>query len=251
MTANGVVIYDGPSLLDGSAIIVVVTGIENNSSNSKTGTMLQTWILMRDIDPREANKSGADFGVCGNCPLRGIPHNDPTKTLAKERACFVTIFQAPLIVWKTYHKGGYDHAKGHSAIADIGKDRRVRLGSYGDPASVPAYIWDSLLFQAEGHTGYSHQSNLPQSSFDPQITMLSADSLEQAEDAWSNNIRTFRVINTVAELQQNKEILCPASKEAGKRTTCKKCLLCSGSAIEAKSIAIVAHGNGAKYANVA
>ncbi len=245
------IIYDGPSLLDGSAIIVVVTGIENNSSNSKTGSMLQTWILMRDIDPREANKTGADFGVCGNCPHRGIPHNDPTRALAKERTCYVAIYQAPLNVWKTYHKGGYDHAKGHSAVADIGKDRLVRLGSYGDGASVPAYIWDSLLSQAKGHTGYSHQSNLLQSSFDPQITMLSADSLEEAQDAWSKTIRTFRVINTVAELQQDKEILCPASKEAGKKTTCEKCLLCSGSAITAKSIAIVAHGNGAKYANVA
>ncbi len=245
------IIYDGPSLLDGSAIIVVVTGIENNSSNSKTGSMLQTWILMRDIDPREANKTGADFGVCGNCPHRGIPHNDPTRALAKERTCYVAIYQAPLNVGKTYHKGGYDHAKGHSAVADIGKDRLVRLGSYGDGASVPAYIWDSLLSQAKGHTGYSHQSNLLQSSFDPQITMLSADSLEEAQDAWSKTIRTFRVINTVAELQQDKEILCPASKEAGKKTTCEKCLLCSGSAITAKSIAIVAHGNGAKYANVA
>ena len=241
------IIYDGASLLDGSAIIVVVTGMKHSSTNSKTGTMLQTWILMRDIDPREANKSGADFGVCGNCPHRGIPHNDPTKPLAKERTCYVALYQAPLNVWKTYHKGGYDLAKGHSAISDIGKDRLVRLGFYGDGASVHAYIWDSLLSKAKGHTGYSHQSNLPQSSFDPQITMLSADSLKQAEDAWSKTIRTFRVINTVAELQQDKEILCPASKEAGKRTTCEKCLLCSGSAIEAKSIAIVAHGNGAKY----
>ena len=47
---------------------------------------------------------------------------------------------------------------------------------------------------------------------------------------------------------KDKEILCPASKEAGYRTTCDSCKLCSGSNISAKSIAIVAHGGGAKYA---
>jgi hypothetical protein len=47
---------------------------------------------------------------------------------------------------------------------------------------------------------------------------------------------------------KGKEILCPASKEAGYKTSCDKCGLCAGASIAAKSIAIVAHGNGAKYA---
>ena len=35
---------------------------------------------------------------------------------------------------------------------------------------------------------------------------------------------------------KGKEILCPASEEAGRRTTCDKCKLCSGMTINAKSI---------------
>jgi hypothetical protein len=61
-------------------------------------------------------------------------------------------------------------------------------------------------------------------------------------------LRTFRVIDSVSSIVKDKEILCPASKEAGYRTTCDSCKLCSGSNISAKSIAIVAHGSGAKYA---
>ena len=43
---------------------------------------------------------------------------------------------------------------------------------------------------------------------------------------------------------QGKEILCPASEEAGRRTTCIECKLCSGNTISAKNIFIPAHGTG-------
>jgi len=242
------IIYEGPSLLDGEPIIVVVTGYKKSSSNAKTGDMLQTWILLRDVDPRVANKTGADYSICGNCRHRGIAHTALDKVLAAKRTCFVIIFQAPLNVWKTYQKGGYDHAKEHDEIAALGESRMVRLGSYGDPAAVPAYVWDSLLSKASGHTGYSHQQNIPTSSFDASMVMVSADTLQEAEQAWAKKQRTFRVIKTLDELVKGKEISCPASKEEGYRTNCSNCGLCAGATVAAKSIAIVAHGNGAKYA---
>ena len=246
--ANGKVIYDGPSLLDGEPIIVVVTGLEKSSSNGKTGAMLQTWILLRDIDPREANKSGADYAICGDCPHRGVAHTGIDTVLAYKRACYVIIYQAPLKVWKTFQRGGYDYIEGTAEIADIGQQGIVRMGSYGDPAAVPAYVWKALLANASGHTGYSHQSDKPEAAFDADMFMVSADSLDHARNAWDKNQRTFRTIKSTDELVKGTEILCPASKEAGMKTNCANCKLCSGSAINAKSIAIVAHGNGAKYA---
>ena len=244
------IIFEGPSLLDGQPIVVVVTGHKTSSNNPKTGDMLQTWILLSDsdMDPRVANKSGADYGICGGCRHRGIAHDDPDKALAKERTCYVKIYQAPLNIWKTYQKGKYAHAKGHDAISALGEGRKVRLGSYGDPAAVPAYVWESLLSKASGHTGYSHQQNISTSSFDESIVMVSADTLHEAEQAWAKKQRTFRVIKDLNELVKGKEIVCPASKEANYRTSCDNCGLCAGSMIAAKSIAIVAHGNGAKYA---
>jgi hypothetical protein len=76
--------------------------------------------------------------------------------------------------------------------------------------------------------------------------MVSADTLQQAQQAWSSGHRTFRVIRDVNELQRN-EILCPASKEAGYKATCETCLLCAGTSVKAKSIAIPVHGSGAVH----
>ena len=69
----------------------------------------------------------------------------------------------------------------------------------------------------------------------------------RAESAWSIGARTFRVVGNAAELQLGREILCPASEEAGKRTQCIRCLLCGGASVKAKSVAIVAHGAGKKH----
>jgi hypothetical protein len=76
--------------------------------------------------------------------------------------------------------------------------------------------------------------------------MTSADSLEQAQVAWRAKHRTFRIIKAVDELQRN-EVLCPASAEAGFKSTCIKCRLCNGDDSAAKSVAIVAHGSGRRY----
>ena len=242
--ANGYILFEGKSELDGKDIVMIATGFEKGSKNSKTGSMIQTWILCKDIDPREANKLGLDYSICGDCKLRGTAVDASSdRKLAKDRACYVAIYQAPLNVWKTYKKGGYTRVRGHKDVAELGLDETIRLGSYGDPSAIPSYVWDSLLAKSKGRTGYTHQS--VNQRYD--LCMKSADSLDEALDSWSNGIRTFRVIDSVNAMVKGKEILCPASEEAGRRTTCDSCKLCSGSDINAKSIAIVGHGNGAKY----
>ena len=60
---TGYVIYRGPSLLDGAPIVAIAT---MQTSNRKTGNMVQTWILREDVSPVEASKAGADASVCGD-----------------------------------------------------------------------------------------------------------------------------------------------------------------------------------------
>ena len=70
--------------------------------------------------------------------------------------------------------------------------------------------------------------------------------IPDAELAWLKGHRTFRVIDKIESLITGKEILCPASKEAGYKTQCITCGLCAGTSTNShKSIAIVAHGAGA------
>ena len=230
---SGAVIYKGPSNFDAKPIVVIAVW---SSKNSKTGDMLQTYILRSDIDPRDANKWGEDESICGQCQHRGTPTLDPTKALAEERTCYVSMGQGPLIVFNEFIAGKYPVASPRA----VGAGRRVRIGTYGDGAAAPDYVWSELLSEAEGHTAYSHNGG------DPQRYMVSADTLAQAQGAWANGYRTFRVVRDVSEIRKN-EVLCPASKEAGHKTTCAACLLCGGASVKAKSIAIPVHGSGAVH----
>jgi hypothetical protein len=238
---RGHVIYAGPSLLDGKPIVAVAI---TKSKNSKTANMVQTYIIRSDIDPRDASRLGEDYSICGTCPHRGQAAPDKTAGLATGRTCYVVIGQGPVIVFKSLQRQIYPSAVGHAAIAALGKGRMVRLGTYGDPAAVPAYVWESLISEADGHTAYSHQAKTQGAAFDPKLYMRSADNLSEAAFAWRDGQRTFRIVAHQSEVMPGREILCPASEEAGKRTTCERCGLCAGATIAAKSIAIVAHGAG-------
>ncbi len=245
--ANSYVIYNGPSLIDGAPIVCIVTGIQSDSGNTKTGSMLQTWIIRSDMHPLDASKSGEDASVCGNCVHRGKPTDDPAAKQAKDRTCYVALFQAPANIFKAFAAGKYQHAD-DATVRLIGRDRMVRLGSYGDPAAVPREVWDALLAGSIGHTGYTHNLHVQPSMSD--ICMVSADSKMDAMEARTRGYRSFRVIPVHTYTQHGKaalmrsEVLCPASTE-GKRegVTCETCKLCSGASKRGKSIAIVAHGS--------
>jgi hypothetical protein len=239
------IIYRGPSLIDGAPIVVIAI---DSARNTKTGRMVQTYILRADMDPREASKSGADYSICGNCPHRGAPTNDPKAAQAKGRSCYVLLGQGVLIAYRSMLRDVYAEISGHADIAAIGAGKLVRLGTYGDPAAVPSYIWESLISQATAHTAYSHQALRADSSFDASYMMQSADNEAQARDAWAQGRRTFRVVRSVADIVKGSEILCPARKEAGRRVTCSQCKLCGGASVAGKSIAIPDHGPQRKRA---
>jgi hypothetical protein len=240
MANSTYIVYEGPSLYDGQPIVVLV---QTGSKNRKTGDMVQTYILRSDIDPITASRTGQDKAICGDCPHMGKAH-DGDSGQAKERTCYVTLAHGPLGKYKAYKRGAYDKATGHSAIRALGLGRMVRLGTYGDPACVPSYIWESLISASAGHTAYTHGAINPM----PQVIMTSADSAIQAQQAWDRGERTFRVISDLAQVIKGKEIICPASEGAGKRATCETCKLCAGASVKAKSVAIVAHGTSKRQA---
>ena len=73
--------------------------------------------------------------------------------------------------------------------------------------------------------------------------MASVDSEVEATEARAGGWRTFRVRAATAPIMTGAEVVCPASEEAGKRTTCSACKACGGTSAKAKaSIVIMAHG---------
>jgi len=231
---TGLVLYRGPSMLDGAPIIAIATGLDGKFRNAKTGAMVQTWIVRDDVAPNVALKTGEDSSVCGDCMHRP----------ANGGGCYVRVFQAPLNVWKTAHRGRYALAADLEAIAAAGRGRNVRVGSYGDPAAVPVAVWRALLSEADAHTGYTHQwRRAPELAA---FLMASADSPEEAHQAQAAGFRTFRV-RAPLEPVDAREFICPASKEAGQKTNCAACRACGGQASKAKaSPVIIAHGATAR-----
>ena len=226
---NHGIIYKGPSLLDGKPIVVIGT---YSNRNSKTGAVLQTYILCDDgLDPLEASKTGADFSICGDCIMRGTPTTDPKRKQAEKRTCYVNLGQGVLIVYRSDIKGIYQPVPPRM----LGYNRFVRVGTYGDPAAAPQAVWDELLSEASTWTAYSHQSG-----WRPDIAMQSVNDYHESVLHWKAGRRTFRVIADLGHLDPNNEVLFPASKEAGRRVQCTACKLCKGSTL-AKSIAIVEH----------
>jgi hypothetical protein len=191
--------------------------------------------MREDINPLDASKTGADYSICGDCQLRGEITTDPKRKQAKGRRCYVNLGQGVLITWRAYKRGVYPDAQTQEARAALGRGRVVRVGTYGDPAAVPQAVWTELLAEAENFMAYTHQK-----PWRPDIAMQSADSYAEARDHWRAGRRTYRIITGLEQLDKSHEILCPASKEAGKRVQCTACKLCRGSA-QAKSIAIVEH----------
>lgn len=237
---TGVIIYEGPSLIDGAPIVAIATGLGARSRNEKTGGVIQTWILRADCEPHVAAKDGRDVSICGQCMHRADANG--------KRTCYVVLHQAPLAVFRAYQRGSYTYMSPEI----VGEGRTVRLGSYGDPAAVPSYVWGRLLRRAAGWTGYTHQRNHPL----PRVRrnaerlkrwcMASADSIEDAQQAHADSWRTFRVLPATGGTHLPSERVCPASAEAGKLTNCEACRACSGVAGRGhSSITIRAHGRGA------
>ena len=228
-------IYDGPSELDGARIIVLLTNLERDSQNVKTGAMLQTWIMRYDVKPNEAVKTGADASVCGKCPLRPYLSKQRDRSILP-KPCYVTVGRAPRATWVAFRDLEVTSTEAARALI---AGRKVRHGSYGDPAAAPSWVWDCTSNPKD--TGYSHQWRNAGKAFASHL-MASVHTLAERADAKAKGWRTFRVVSSVDELVKG-EILCPASKEAGVRSTCATCGLCNGTRPndKRKDIAIVAH----------
>lgn len=235
---NGFTIYDGPSMLNGKPIVAVVTGFAIDSGNEKMGTTpLQTWILPRDVDSLEATRTGADAAVCGDCPHRG----DIVNGRNVGRSCYVEVHFAVRNVWLAWRRGKYPDRFQVGDIVRLGHARTIRLGSYGDPAAVPFWIWRSLTHAAAWSMGYTRQWRTCHTELS-RLCMASVESATERAEAKSLGWRTFRVRTADAPLG-DYEIVCPASAEAGKRTTCENCRACSGTGGKARAdVAIMAHG---------
>lgn len=239
MNKNGLIVYQGPSTIDGRPIVVILTGLASSSSNEKTGGLVQSWILRADVEPHAALKTGDDASVCGQCPHRPL--------LAQQTGgapCYVRVGEAPLSVFRAFQRGSYPRATSVEQVQQSLSGRRLRIGSYGDPAAAPVGLWQLLTSLSAGHVGYTHQwqaVGFDAAAWAP-LVMASADSADEARQAQALGMRYFRV--SIGVDRQPLEVTCPASAEGGRKTQCADCMLCAGTSKQARSIVIADHAAG-------
>ncbi len=232
----GLILYKGPSKIDGKLIVVLASGIFDKTDNEKTGDMIQTWIMRADIPPIIAKQLGHDFSVCGNCKHKHFG------------SCYVNVAHGPHNTFYAYQNERYVHFE--EKHLELFKGRTIRLGSYGDPAAVPTEVWSKICAVTDGHTGYTHQWNTY--FIDPELKqycMASCDNGTEYLKAKKLGWRCFRIrmglpiasgFNGEKYLSYN-EFVCPASNEFG-NTVNAICLLPGGPVLP--NISLVGFFNG-------
>ena len=231
----GVILYEGPSAIDGAPIVVIATRVDTASNNAKTGAMVQTFIIRADVHPFRALKSGQDESVCGDCPQRPF----------KGGKCYVDVAKSVASVYGAYERGRYARPGidyDPAILPDLFTGLAFRLGTYGDPAAAPFQIWRAATLKAGKITGYSHQWRDPRFQAFSLLCMASCETESDQLLASACGWRTFRA-KKAAETRTTTEIGCPAAKENGARTNCAACGLCAGNTSKSpKDIVINLHG---------
>jgi len=233
----GVKVYEGPSLIDGGPIVVIITGFVDGG-NEKTGDMLQAWILRQDIPPIQAKIENKDFTICGDCKHR------------ESKSCYVHLLHGPTPVYNAYLRGRYIRYTTKCEKFFAGKS--LRIGAYGDPAAVPTAVWHRLSLLVIKTNGYSHQWKRCDQKLQ-NYCMASVDSIgtyiKEYDQAQSKGWRTFRTRCFESDPILDNEMICIASKEGGKLLDCNHCNSCSGSNSNRKNPVIIVHGAHNKVVN--
>ena len=234
----GFIAYEGPSLIDGAPIVVIINKIYNDSKNEKTGALVQSFIIRSDVNPVQALQSGDDASICGKCEHRPVLARKSGKA-----PCYVQVAKSVLSVYNAYKRGRYVKADAATIAAALA-GKIVRIGTYGDGAAAPVQMWNQITRYAAGRRGYTHQWDSVGFDVDAwaPLVMASADTIDQAAKANLLGMRVFRVSNGIDV--QPGETVCPASAEGGRKSTCVKCTLCSGTSIKARDIVIADHAAG-------
>jgi len=221
---KGYIVYEGPSKIDGEPIVGIVT---NQSTNTKTGNLMQLYILRADVRPTLATTTGQDRSVCGDCKHRHFNGG----------ACYVMPFTGPLGVWKAYKKGIYETLDDFNVF----NNRVLRFGAYGDPHALPIDVLIMIKTHIKNGTSYTHLWKTLMGldlNISKQFTMASVDNIEEKHEAQRLGYRTFRVVKDYDNLESD-EIICP---NITRGVTCIECKLCNGNQIGAKNIVVKAHG---------
>ena len=170
--------------------------------------------------------------VCFDCPFRGYLKCYTHKY--QQYSGFVSMLKSIVREFTTLDFVPYVGIQTEK-ILSMAKNRYIRFGTYGEPTLIPLDLVKSMVDASKSHTGYTHQwaKNLDFAKY----FMASTHSEGQSKVAEKMGFRSF----IASSKPISNAVVCPASKEAGFKSTCEKCGLCSGERKGKKHVVILEH----------
>lgn len=214
--------------LDGQNIFVVRKGFTTNVKISNGKPLVQTYTF--SVKQWQLASTSKGFGMkeffaldesnCLDCPYSGNSGSGKCYTHKFQQ---YTGFLSMLRSIKANQLTPLTSQK-CDVITKMCTGSYVRFGTYGEPSLVPLYLIRLMAEASSTWTGYTHQYTKPWAKEYGQYFMASAHNQYDAHVARNKSYRSF-----IAS-QNNSEdaVSCPASKEAGFKSNCASCGLCSG-----------------------
>ena len=220
-SANGVILYEGPSIFDGSPIVQIATGLRKPTLNRKVRNAIQVWTIPSTEHPLDAIRRDSAYAVCRDCAISDL--------------CYVN--RATLgVIYGAYQRGAYPKVPVHRIPELLPPFMVWRLGAYGNPSAVPyPKVMGKLAKLGVQWLSYEHAwSHVTQSH--RAVSMASCETLDQAIGAASRGWRSYTVVplgetkKAIKVLKRAgvKAIACPYDASNPATITCDVCRLCDG-----------------------
>lgn len=215
--------------LDGDNIFVVRKGSTSNKKITDGSHLVQTYTF--SVDQWKLATTSKGFGMkkffeldganCRDCPFSGNSGNGGCYTHKfNQYVGFLSMLRSidktdltPLTVAK------------QSECQEMARNTYVRFGTYGEPSLLPIKLVRKMAAVASSYTGYTHQWNNDWAKEYAKYFMASTHGKLSTKLAKSKGFRSFIAIDGQNEVDA---VQCPASKEAGFKSNCASCGLCSG-----------------------
>ena len=202
---------------------LIITGLRSYSQNTKTGNMLQSYIL----DKGKAFSEPKVFGSkCSECPVVNECYVSRDKLTVRRSLKRLIDGEATSYQFTTLEQ-----------VLPLLKGRSFRFGTYGDPSAIPLEMIREFASVVSSWTGYTHFWREISQDYS-EFFMASVEDLTGEMLAQAMNWRTFRMIRKGESNDSINSILCPNTSRG---ITCEQCKLCKGTSSPARSIWINEH----------
>lgn len=214
--------------LDGDNVFVVRKGKTSNKKITDGSALVQTYTFSKEQWLLATTSSGfgmkkffsLDASNCLDCPYSGNQG---------EGGCYTHKFNQYVGFLSMLR------SISHSELTPLDRDKQgdiiemcfnsyVRFGTYGEPSLMPTHLIEAITWVAKSWTGYTHQWDKDWAKDYGKWFMASVHNETEANTASDKAYRSFIATTDGSE----DAVSCPASAEAGFKSNCAKCGLCSG-----------------------